>query len=646
MRTGFFFLFWCWFYSLSVNAQERTSIGLHALDTHYVKSYIVQTDMLSPEFADSAARRYVQAIKLCNAIGFENGAAYCHAKLANYYANVHTRIPDSRRHLHLAMQHAKNISPYYNWLYVYLYNVLGTVCSREGKHDSAMYYHKKALDVYDSLGLNMAAIRATIYTNMAAQLATARLYKESIAYFNMSLFTNLFNKRLADRQLTAALNYTNLGSVLGNKNYNNKDSADYYWDKALVLYKNLGRADEVQRLYAMKAGTGATILYRSLDKARHYIDSAILINPMTAGADVDILSSRASYYFYNGDYALAVNTGKRVIAICDANGWRERKNNMYEILSYAYAYLGDTLQGHHFQRLFMLLNDSLMNENIAGAVAQVSMQRRIAQQDKVLAERSLALYRQRNLLITGGVLGLLGLTFFLFYYGHNRQKRRLHQQQLHNLQQQQKIEQFQIIMEAEEQESKRIARELHDGLGVLLAAAKINHSLMGKILEPKHIEHATYQKSQAILDQMNQEIRTIVNKLMPDYITHKSFDEALITLAEKVNDPGKCTVGVNVYGAIRDLHPERSYALYRVVEEILHNALKHSGARNLVIQLMYHEEQLHIVIEDDGRGFDHKNVYLGMGLSNITTRINLLKGVVNLNSDPKNGTTYTMEIPY
>lgn len=279
------------------------------------------------------------------------------------------------------------------------------------------------------------------------------------------------------------------------------------------------------------------------------------------------------------------------------------------------------------------------------SISESESKYRLFEKNNELAENKARLYRQRLWLTAslGGGIILAGALLGIIFYA--RQRQRLQAGRLRNMEQQQQIDQLRVKMEAEENERARIARELHDGLGVLLSAAKINHHLLGKTA-PTDLSHNTaYRESGEIITQIYGELRSVTQNLIPDYIAHKSLEDALSVLIAKVDAPG-FRVGLQAYGERREIHPEISFAIYRAIEEIVNNAIKHSGGTELMIQLLYHSDQLHITTEDDGKGFDAQKNYLGMGLNNITRRIEKTGGYITLSAMQGKGTMYSMEIPY
>ncbi len=630
-------------------AQESKRITTDFTDTAYINRYIRETDQLSNADPDSAVVRYRYTLSRSKLIHFDPAAAYCLAKIGEYYVNHKQNYPLSLAYLYQALSYCEKLKPEYYWLIPVVYNLLGGVYFHTGKNDSAISSYMFALRVMDSLSLDMPGYPATVYGNIGSVLSASYQHRQGTGYIKKAIVLqqNMGAAKRRDDSMALARNYGNLAGVYANY-LDDMDTALYYWSYALDLYRQLSVKEPLQMVYANISRGWLIHPHFDLLKAERYMDTAISIDPARSAYNINILAVRSDIYYYKGQYRQAIKTATLLLKLCNASGGRRgQKDIAFRVLSYSYAHLGDGKHSQKYQQLWGMLSDSLFNEKISRSISQLEVQYRISEKDKNLAENRTALYRQRNWLIGsigGGLILLLALLGFL---RNSRQKQRLYQEQLQNLQQQKKIEHLHVKMEAEEQERKRIARELHDGLGVLLSAAKINHTLMGKLLPSSLLSDASaYRRSHEILRQMQQEIKTMANNLVPDYFTDKSFEETLETLADRFNDPGVFSISVYSYGELQDLHPERSFALYRVIEEIINNAVKHSGGQELFIQLMYHQDQLHITIEDNGKGFDPQKRYAGMGLQNIKSRIDMLKGYLNLSSDKENGTTYTLEIPY
>jgi len=319
----------------------------------------------------------------------------------------------------------------------------------------------------------------------------------------------------------------------------------------------------------------------------------------------------------------------------------------YKTLSYCYAFLGDTLNSRKYERLRFLLADSLLNEDIVRSVRQTEALYRISEKDKKLAENKAALYRQRYWLAGSIGCGLVLLISLLALIRNNQQKRRLESEQIQSWEQQKKIEYLHVKAEAEEQERTRIARDLHDGVGVLLSAAMMNYTVLGKKNNSLSVSTTdTYREGLEILQEMQKEIRVIAHNLVPDIAARHDLAEAVQTLVRRMDQDGKMKIDLHLYGAVTPLEPERSLSVYRMIEELIQNVMKHAAATRMLIQLMFHEEQLNIIVEDNGKGFDTKVASGGMGLKNLNARAEKLDGYLSIVSHKGSGTTVELEVPY
>lgn len=636
--------------ALTAAAQENMRIRGNWSDTISVSSYIRATDSMQYIDPDHAALRYQQALLMSQSIKFDKATLHCLTKLGEYYLKkrYHTR---SLAFLYEALPYCETAPEKFRWIVPEVHNLIGNNHQHLSQNDSALVYYTQAYHLIDSLQIDKPRLATQIVSNLGAALATARQYPLAAQYILQSINAltagqelPTFNRR---DSILLALNYGNYGSW--HANYKEAmDSAHYWWSRAIPLYKGLGMKAELQGTYAniVPGLLSDGMLQPDTLLAKRYLDSAIAVDSGLAQSNIQLQIGLARLHFFQRNYPLAIDHANHALEWCERTGNRERKLLIYTTLSRSYAFQNKPKQSQHYQYLFSKLADSLLNNRINSSVSSLEVQYRLTEKDKVLAENKARIYQQRSWLaasIGGGVILLLSVVGLV---RASRQKRRLHDEQLQNLQQQKKIEKLQVKMEAEEQERSRIAKELHDGLGVLLSAAKINHTVLAKDLATAAGENVAYAESSQILQQMQQEIKTITHNLVPHYISHKSLEDALEALAAKFNRPGSFQIRIQSYGAVQDLHPDRSFGLYRVIEEIIHNAVKHSGGTEVLIQLLYHSDKLHITIEDNGRGFNTERTGTGMGLQNIKSRIEALKGFYNLSSEQGSGTTYSLEIPY
>jgi len=236
--------------------------------------------------------------------------------------------------------------------------------------------------------------------------------------------------------------------------------------------------------------------------------------------------------------------------------------------------------------------------------------------------------------VLAGIIVLL-LLVYLFYVLYNEFKIR---QNNH----------LQLIIEAQEFERRRIAADLHDSVGQMLSSVKMRLNFANSTSIEATETKEVIDESQQIIDRITTEIRTISYNLVPSSL--KKF--GLITAMEEQIDLLKLRNSTNIY-FIKSV--QRSFfdskmelGLFRIFQELLNNSIKHARAKEINIQLIEHESELNLIVEDDGVGFHqetHASLYHGSGLSNISSRVAIMGGFVHFDTKPGNGTTVTVTIP-
>lgn len=204
------------------------------------------------------------------------------------------------------------------------------------------------------------------------------------------------------------------------------------------------------------------------------------------------------------------------------------------------------------------------------------------------------------------------------------------------------------IIQTEEKERKRFAKDLHDGLGPLLSSVKMSVSSLAQM---KH-DDATreiVENTELVINEAIKSLKEISDNLSPHILNNFGLIRALNNFTNKINITK--TIRINL---ISDLKDERfdsnvEVVLYRVVCELINNTVKHARAKKIDLSLMKEEQDLNIVYKDDGKGFDVSKIIEqpgngGMGFSNIYSRINSIKGEINIESGQKKGTLVTIKV--
>lgn len=248
-------------------------------------------------------------------------------------------------------------------------------------------------------------------------------------------------------------------------------------------------------------------------------------------------------------------------------------------------------------------------------------------------------------LFLAGVFGMVLLSvslvvFFVIYQRRILEKERERQEE-------EKIHQKELLTAAvdiQETERRRIASDLHDDIGSLLSATRL---YLRQLTPDATVERATEIKDQAlnILDEMIQNTRRITHDLLPPTLEKFGFQAAAEDLCERIDHSGG--LRVNFSSATEDrLEAKREIALYRVLQELLNNTMKHAKAQNISVDLSWGQDQFYFVYQDDGKGFDQAGTKSkGLGLRNIESRVSLIDGTLSSVSSPGNGLRVNIALP-
>lgn len=237
-----------------------------------------------------------------------------------------------------------------------------------------------------------------------------------------------------------------------------------------------------------------------------------------------------------------------------------------------------------------------------------------------------------TILIASAVLALLFAFFVITIIRHQRRKMALENEKL--------VAEILLL----ENERARIAADLHDELGALVSAVKLNLQCLDSVSGEDAV---ILEKTGGYIDTTMQKIREISNNLMPKALQRKGLFNAVAEFTEMIShkDDLKVRYRCDVNG--REVDAEKQIHIYRIVQEIINNALKHAKASVIDVRFSVKKNILQLDISDNGAGFDtgvaeKKN---GHGLQNIMRRADMLHGTVYLESNPGKGTSYSIEIP-
>jgi signal transduction histidine kinase len=203
------------------------------------------------------------------------------------------------------------------------------------------------------------------------------------------------------------------------------------------------------------------------------------------------------------------------------------------------------------------------------------------------------------------------------------------------------------VMEAEENERQRIAKDLHDGVGQMMSAAKMNLSAFGNELSFKgEDQKLSFERIISLVDESCKEVRTVSHQMMPNLLLKSGLGRAVADFIDKI-DRRVLKVHLHTEGLNDRLDSQIEIVVYRVLQECVNNVIKHSGASQLDISIIKDSDGISATIEDNGKGFDAINLNKdeGMGLRNMRARVEYVKGSIEFDSTPGNGTVVAIHIP-
>ncbi len=289
------------------------------------------------------------------------------------------------------------------------------------------------------------------------------------------------------------------------------------------------------------------------------------------------------------------------------------------------------------RKRYEALSDSLLNLETQHTIQELEVRYQAARKEKALAERDLKISQQHSELERKNKWILLSVslaaTLLLAFVSArliSRQKRKTEA----SLQERRLLE---AHLKGEEAERARTAKELHDGVASLLSAAKLQLHALEK-------SPANTGPLRELIDIAMQEIRNISHNLAPEIVLNEGFEYAISAFCDRIRHP-QLNLECYVVGTLPELNKSTELLLYRTIQEAVGNMVKHAEATEGIVQVVGEESRITITIEDNGKGFDQAGPKpAGTGLRNLSSRIRMLKGILEIRSRPGSGTSVYIEI--
>lgn len=483
------------------------------------------------------------------------------------------------------------------------YNDIGIVYKTMGEFDKALESYLNSNAICVELGLNRGIIMT--FNNIGTIYEAKNDSENAIIYYKLAL-EKAAESDVLDAQ---AIALNNLGQIYAEKG--DVIIAQSYFRRTLAI--DLKTNDKVGSVYSMLNMAGTFIGQKAWDSALYYYDTAEVMSK-------ELQAKQLLISIYHGRTKLMEGRG-------------------------------DFKSALHFQRIAEVYQDSLYNETRTGQLAEAEARyeakkkdQEIAmlEQDRLLNEISKKQYQaERIALISLLVLGAM-IIWYLFKRNKNRQNELFNRKML-----KQKEEHLKAIVETQENEQKRIAKDLHDGIGQSLSGIRLSMENLSLKLEKKLPEESTQLKTlTSTIDNACKEVRAISHQMMPRILQEDGLIPAIEDMLEKSFQFSDTNYEFEHFGIDRRFKENIEVSLYRIAQELVNNIIKHSGANLVHVQLFKRNKTLILLMEDNGSGFQFDALKSsGIGLMNITSRVETVNGEFNLEPSPKSGTLATIRIP-
>ena len=619
------------------SAQDKKKDSLFAVlkiskGEERIKALNALANIVVYDAPDDAKKYALESIKLSKELSYEPGLGDAYTRIGIAY-DVSGKYDSSIYYYEKAL-------PIYNQLNNLkgrgsALNNLGLIYWNTADYDKALFYFFDALKDFESIGNEK--YMANALNNIGLVYDDTKSYQKAIEYH---LKARKIYEKLNDAYLKGAV-YNNLGNSYSN--LNQQDSAMYYFRNA--IHQHLQAEDEYGLSIAYSGYATQLQLMGSYDSSLVYhfkaLDLKDKMNEISGLSNTHV--NIADIFLEKKDDANFIHHIMKAKDIAEKNNLKKDQINIYHTLAKYYE-LKDVQVSYDYFKRFNIIKDSVFNENSSRQIAELNTKYETGKKEIKLREQELLLAR-KNLLIWGiaaSLILVLLTTLYLFKRSRFRQQRRLQEEVM----KQQDIATKSVIA-AEENERKRIAADLHDGVGQMMSAAKMNLSVFEAELPfTSAVQKGRFENVIAIVDECCNEIRSVSHQMMPNALLKSGLASAIKEFIDKI-DNRVIRVTLHTEGLNERIDSNIETVLYRVIQECVNNVLKHSKANQLDISLIKDKDGIAATIEDNGSGFvvPDINQSSGIGLKNMVSRIAFLKGTVEIDSSPGKGTLIAIHVP-
>ena len=309
--------------------------------------------------------------------------------------------------------------------------------------------------------------------------------------------------------------------------------------------------------------------------------------------------------------------------------------NLAELLSMK----GDYKAAFEYLIMSDTYKDSIFSQKNKNAIAKLESEKEVLQLQATNKQRAAL-----NKILIGAAAALLFIGFL--GYRNFRNKQVIQKQKITELEKEKQLLTVDAMLKGQEEERSRLSKDLHDGLGGMLSGVKMSFSNMKENMIMDAANTAVFERSITQLDNTIAELRKVAHNLMPEALVKFGLKTAVTDFCQSMQLSSKIKIICEQLGSERDLGNSANVNVYRIIQELVNNAVKHAQANQVLVQLTTSVNKVLITVEDDGKGFNIEDIEkaAGIGYTNLKHRVAYLNGKIDINSKPNEGTSVNIEL--
>jgi len=531
-------------------------------------------------------------------------------------------------------------------------NTMAQVLRDMGDYVGAINHNHKALKIREETDDPFGVAQTLV--NIGLLYMDQKEYEKALDFCTQGL--DFFEKIETKREISEALN--SIGTIQFKRNLFSE--AEDYHTRSLKISREIGnRQGESVSL------NNLGLIYLETNKLPLAIESfeqSIQISEEIGNLQriAHPMNSLAEAYLVQNDFVKARNWSQKALENATEygtiSGVREAAHNLYK----TNKQLGDIAKALEMHELYIQMRDSIASEENIKELARFEFKyeykkKALADSLRTLADNeTLALNHkvevaqketERNLYASAGLI-LLFASFVFYQRKVNKNKLVLKEKEAAYQQ-----ELIYASITSQENERRRIARDLHDEVGAMLSTLKLQLGVVGKKLSATGASEDPTKPALSLVDETITNVRRISKDLLPPTLEEFGLAHALEDLADKVASASGILIKREIQPLSKRLEVERELALYRVIQEMMNNALKHAEATEFNLKMTENDGRLHLSFSDNGKGFDvdavknSKAGKTGLGLKNLENRVGAAGGEMSFGSQPGRGTWIELNVP-